>query len=253
MSIVTKTGVVWDVETTGLDAETCDIIEVGAVKFEWDEEECELGLKIIAPRMVAIYGGLRDPGKPIPPEITKITGITEKDVKGKSLSQNVLRSFVEGTDLHVAHNAQFDKAFLTKCPFFAGAEAAPWACTIKHIDWAEKGFKSTSLPYLGCDSGFLNPFPHRAVFDCASTFRLMLPHFQELLQNHTQKLLRLYAWRAPIHTKDALKERRYFWDPLLKVWKKELIESKLESELQFLQGNVYGHANSGHEIEEIAM
>lgn len=253
MSIVTKTGVVWDVETTGLDPETCDIIEIGAVKFEWEEEETATGLRIGPPSIISVYGGLRDPGKPIPPEITKLTGITDKDVKGKNLSQNVLRSYVEGTDLHVAHNAFFDKGFLLKAPFFAGAEGVRWACTIKHIDWMEKGFKSTSLAYLGCDNGFLNPFPHRAVFDCASTFRLMAPHFGELLQNHTQRLMRIYAWRSPFHTKDTLRERKYFWDPDLKVWKKECIESKVADEVLFLQQMVYGHANSGHEIEEIAM
>lgn len=253
MTARVKTGVIWDVETTGLEPENCDIIEVGAVKFEWDEEETATGLQISEPRMVAIYGGLRDPGKPIPPEITKITGITDRDVKGKSLSQNVLRSFVEGTNLHVAHNAQFDKAFLTKCPFFFGAENTPWACTIKHIDWPEKGFKSTSLPYLGADLGFLNPFPHRAVFDCAATFRVMLPYFQELLHNHTQKLLRIYAWDSPFSTKDLLRERKYHWDSERKVWKKECIESKLPAEIEFLATSVYGRPINGHQVEEIAM
>lgn len=252
MSITVKTGVVWDVETTGLDPETCDIIEVGAVKFEWEEEETAIGLQIRAPRMVAVYGGLRDPGKPIPPEITEITGITDADVRGKTLSQNVLRSFAESAHINIAHNASFDKAFLTKTPVFSGIETR-WACTIKHIDWAEKGFKNTSLPYLGCDHGFLNPFSHRAVFDCAATFRLMAPYFQELLANHRLKLVRIYAWRSPFETKDMLRERKYYWDAAMKVWIKECIESKLPGEIEFLAASIYGHPNNGHQVEEIAI
>lgn len=253
MTVIPKTGVIWDVETTGLDCATCDIIEVGAVKFEWDEEETPEGVIVGTPRIVAVYGGLRDPGKPIPPEITKLTGITDADVKGKSLSQNVLRSFAEGAQIHVAHNAQFDKGFLTKCPFFAGLDAAAWACTIKHIDWADKGFKSTNLNYLGCDHGFVNPFPHRAVFDCATTFRLMQPHFQELLQNHKQKLVKILAWRSPFETKDLLRERKYYWDASMKVWIKECIESKLPGEVEFLAASIYGHPDNGHEVQEIAL
>ena len=46
-----------DVETTGLDASTDRIIEIGIVRFERGEE-------------VEVYGELIDPGCPIPPEVT---------------------------------------------------------------------------------------------------------------------------------------------------------------------------------------
>jgi DNA polymerase-3 subunit epsilon len=241
MHCVTKTGVIWDVETTGLDAAVDVPIEVGAVKFEWTETVDEAGVttEVSTPRIVAMYGGLCDPGREVPSEITALTGITNDEVKGKTLDLQTLHGFARDAWIHVAHNASFDKQFLKRTPFFEGVESPRWACTIKHIDWAAKGFKSTSLVYLGADHGFVNPFAHRALFDCASTFRIMQPHFQELLKTHTQKMFTVHAWNSAFHTKDLLKERKYYWDAGSKVWKKDIIESKVPEETEFLRTTIY--------------
>lgn len=247
-----KSGVIWDVETTGLEPATDVPIEVGAVQFEWTEEEsgngeCQAG----TPRIVAMYGGLCDPGKPIPELIVSLTGITDDDVRGKALDNKVLSDFARSADIHVAHNALFDKQFIQRAAFFEGIENARWACTIKHIDWAAKGFKSTALLYLGAEHGFVNPFAHRAVFDCASTFRLMQPHFTELLKNYRQRLFTICAWNSSFHMKDLLKERKYYWDAASKVWKKDVLESKVAEEMEYLSANVYFNPRNSAEAQEV--
>ena len=59
-----------DLETTGLDQETDDIIEVGAVR-------------LIDGQVVDEYSTLVNPGRPIPEAITLLTGITDDDFRPK--------------------------------------------------------------------------------------------------------------------------------------------------------------------------
>lgn len=69
------------VETTGLDTEADSIIELGLVRAEYSPSE---------DRITAISGALsrfEDPGKPIPKEITQITGITDADVAGHRIDE----------------------------------------------------------------------------------------------------------------------------------------------------------------------
>src|SRR5690606_20568150 len=58
------TFVVLDLETTGGSAAACEITEVGAARYRMGEE-------------LATFQTLVDPGAPIPPFITVLTGITQ--------------------------------------------------------------------------------------------------------------------------------------------------------------------------------
>lgn len=90
-----------DLETTGLAADACGITEIGAVKVK--------GGKVIGE-----FATLVDPGEPIDPRVTRLTGITDEMVADAPQIQAVLPSFLEfasGATL-VAHNAGFDVGFL---------------------------------------------------------------------------------------------------------------------------------------------
>lgn len=99
--LIDTTFVVLDLETTGLRAGFDRITEVGAVKVRGGE----------------VLGELRTfvhPGRPIPPAVTAITGITDAMVAGAPTMAEVLDhllGFLAGGVL-VAHNAAFDLAFL---------------------------------------------------------------------------------------------------------------------------------------------
>jgi DNA polymerase-3 subunit epsilon/ATP-dependent DNA helicase DinG len=98
---VPRTFIALDLETTGLDKDRDAIIEVGAVKFRDD-----------AP--VDRYSTLINPGRPIPYEITQLTGITDRDLVGKPRFDQVaaaLMRFVGGAPV-VGHNVGFDLGFL---------------------------------------------------------------------------------------------------------------------------------------------
>lgn len=93
--------VAFDLETTGTVAGVDRIVEIGAVRF------C-MG------KVTAVFSTLVDPEMPIPPEASRINGISNDMVAGKPKIAQLLPSFSEfcGSDIMVAHNAPFDTQFL---------------------------------------------------------------------------------------------------------------------------------------------
>ncbi|WP_298622583.1 exonuclease domain-containing protein, partial [uncultured Legionella sp.] len=66
-----------DLETMGLNPSQHEIIELGMLSFSFSAD----GIHSV----VAQYNELNNPGKPIPAEVTKVTGITDADVQGKAI------------------------------------------------------------------------------------------------------------------------------------------------------------------------
>ena len=96
-----RTYVALDLETTGLSPDKDAIIEVGAVKFRDGE-------------IVEEFTTLVNPGRPIPPEITMLTGITDRDVLAAPPFERIeapLLRFV-GQSSVVGHNVSFDLGFM---------------------------------------------------------------------------------------------------------------------------------------------
>jgi DNA polymerase-3 subunit epsilon len=95
------TFVVVDLETTGGSSGADNITEIGAVKVRAGE-------------VLGEFGTLVDPGKPIPPQIVSLTGITQAMVSSAPKIERVLPAFLEfaAGSVLVAHNAPFDIGFL---------------------------------------------------------------------------------------------------------------------------------------------
>jgi DNA polymerase-3 subunit epsilon len=95
-----------DLETTGLSTRRDRILEIGLVVQR-------------AGRALERFEALVDPGGPIPPEITALTGIRDCDVVGASDERTALAAFAQvlerhGVEVLVAHNARFDRGFLAR-------------------------------------------------------------------------------------------------------------------------------------------
>lgn len=67
-----------DTETTGTDPQLDEIIDIAVIIVEADE----LGQIV---RIDRIGQALRDPGMPIPAVISRLTGITDDDVRGQTI------------------------------------------------------------------------------------------------------------------------------------------------------------------------
>jgi DNA polymerase-3 subunit epsilon len=231
-------GVLVDTETTGLDLEADQIIELAVLSFEFDPESGQVF------RILGAYDGLEDPGRPIPPEATAVHGITDAMVAGKRVDDARVQELVEGADIVIAHNAEFDRPFLERrLPLF---ETLPWACSYRQIDWTAEGIGSAKLEYVAYVSGFFFD-AHRAEMDCRATLEILqtpLPMSAEsplklLYSRLNQKDWRVYALGSPFDSKDLLKERSYRWDAQRKVWHRTMDEAATREEISWLKANVY--------------
>jgi DNA polymerase III subunit epsilon len=223
-------GVIIDVETTGINPETDRIIEVGVLQFMLNEGE--------EPIITTMYSGLEDPGFPLTQEIKTITGITDAALKGQVINWPYVAELIRDSEIAIAHNASFDRGFLMK-----RAELAPldihWACSLRHIAWDKKRIQTRALNYLAAEHGFVNPFAHRALFDCATTFRIISPYLEELIFRSYKREIEILALHAPFEQKDKLKQRQYRWNDKARVWCKVVLESELDEERTFLATEVY--------------
>jgi DNA polymerase-3 subunit epsilon len=105
------TFVVVDLETTGGSPASCEITEIGAVKVRGGERLGE-------------FQTLVNPGVPIPPFISVLTGISDSMVAGAPRLGAALPAFLEfaGDAVLVAHNAPFDIGFLKAACAASGRE-----------------------------------------------------------------------------------------------------------------------------------
>jgi DNA polymerase III subunit epsilon len=88
-----------DTETTGINPVTDKIIELGIVMVEYCPDTGQVY------RVLETYDELEDPGMPIPPDSTKVHGITDDMVSGKKIIDSEVESLMEGVSLVIAHNA----------------------------------------------------------------------------------------------------------------------------------------------------
>ena len=93
--------VAFDIETTGLNAQDDRMTEIGAVIFAGGEIKKEFNTFV-------------NPHRPIPPNITELTGIRDSDVAEAPDEDEALRRFMEfaGERPLIAHNAHFDVGFM---------------------------------------------------------------------------------------------------------------------------------------------
>ena len=142
-----ETGLIVDVETTGLDPHSDKIIEIAFVKFAILSETLEL-------KILSTYSGLEDPECEVSPEITKITGLDNAILANQKIDWTLVRKVMEESSIIVAHNADFDRSFIERRPELSDLKGRHWACSVKHIRWHQHGFKSRALNYLAADHGF---------------------------------------------------------------------------------------------------
>jgi DNA polymerase-3 subunit epsilon len=228
-----------DTETTGLDAHREQIIELALLRVQVD---ISTGLPV---GDVQVYDGFEDPGRPIPPAITQLTGITDAQVRGQKLNEAEVARLLTGADVVIAHNAGFDRPFV-EARFPAFAEVA-WACSWADLDWKNAGQSSAKLEHLTASLGWFYD-AHRAETDCHALLTILTQahplqagtHLSALLAAAKQTHHKLYATGAPFESKDVLKARGYRWDVQQRVWQQTLrSDAELEAELVWLADAVY--------------
>ena len=99
-----KSFVCLDFETTGLSGSKDNVTEIGAVK-------------VLDGEVVQRFSTLVNPGRPIPPRVVALTGITNQDLRERGipkprLCRDVAELIAGERTLLLAYNAHFDLSFL---------------------------------------------------------------------------------------------------------------------------------------------
>jgi DNA polymerase-3 subunit epsilon len=177
--------IVVDTETTGGKAGYHRIIEIGAVHYRDG---------IIYNR----FSTLVNPGRPIPPWITLLTGIDDEMVKNAPPFSEVARPFKDilNRGVFTAHNAPFDYGFV-QAEFHRMGEVyeSPVVCTLKLARHLFPDIPSRSLGRL-CDHLLIDVHDrHRAFGDAEATvyvFKSLLHQLKNQYGIHTWRQMQLY-------------------------------------------------------------
>ena len=165
--------VIFDTETTGLEPASAELTEIG-------------GFKVVKNDISSIYSSLIKTEKPIPPEITKLTGIDDALVKDFPPAKEVLEKFLEfiGDSILIAHNADFDMSFLRhNVKKFLNKEINnDVVCTVKLSRFLLPTLTNHKLHTVGQHFGLKVENRHRAIGDVELTFQIwkkFIPLLQE--------------------------------------------------------------------------
>ncbi len=177
--------VVIDTETTGVSLKKDELTQIAAARLEKGE-------------ITSWYVTFVNPGKPIPGEIAHLTNIHDEDVADAPTPEEALLGLVEfaGDAKMVAHNAEFDRNFITKHPAGFPLTQNTWIDTLELARIGLPRMKAHRL--IDLVKAFDAPLStHRADEDVAATcalYRILLAAIDSI----PKSLLREISLLAPV-------------------------------------------------------
>lgn len=207
-----RTAIVLDTETTGLNHLEDKVIQLSMLKVLYDEH----GIVEITEEF---FDQFQDPGHPLDPKITQLTGITDAQVSGQKIDIEAAKKFVEGADLIIAHNAAFDRKMVEHNLPEIGFATMNWACSIKDVDWENRHAGSPKLELLVHSQGYVYP-AHNAYADCKATafmltcqFDLDTETFTDILDTLKRRKVMVMATGLQFGRQEPLKAAGWKWSP----------------------------------------
>lgn len=229
-----------DLETTGLDFEADRITELAYVIKDTEYE-----------KPIRVFSELLyDPSYPkLSPEITKLTGIPQSYLelygivpfKAFAKLERDLAGY--NVDFMVAHNGvNFDRPFLLKkieqekseTMTFTKLNIIRWVDTQHDIEYPES-MTSKRLTHLASEYGFLNPFPHSALFDVYTMLRILGNHDINTVMERSLVPWVVIQAHTSYEDRELAKKRRFRWESLgdksyPKMWVKRVKSTDVEKE-----------------------
>ena len=216
----------FDTETSGLDPRRHRVIEYGWAL--WDTDTCSV---------LSAGGVMVRPanGEHLPAEITRVTGITDAMLQEfgiepvDALEWLAMFYSEHAVDRIVAQNAPFDRSFLAA--ELDRLVAFPQGQVLRDAKWIDTHFdlpprahvtQGGTLTLVAAQHGFLNPFPHRAMFDAATCVRLLHGYdIAEVLARADSPEVLVHAV-CPFDARMEAKDLRFWWCGDTKRWLKKI-------------------------------
>ncbi|MBD0370564.1 MAG: hypothetical protein ICV60_07010 [Pyrinomonadaceae bacterium] len=167
-----------DLETTGAKTPPGRIMEIGAYRVERG-------------RVAAEFQTLVNPETPIPPFISRLTGITEEMVRSAPLFADIVTDWLDfaGDAVLVAHNSHFDVRVLNHeiGRIFPGRRMInAHLCTVKLSRSCVPGLMNYQLSTLAEHFSIPHPNRHRAPADALATAELFIRMLERLNEHGVQ-------------------------------------------------------------------
>lgn len=156
--------VIVDIETTGLDPDCCEIIELGALKVDYGKVTDE-------------YASLIKPSEPIDSFISKLTGITNEMLSDAPRIETALPEFMNfvGDETVIGHNVNFDINFIyDKSELILNKPFRnDFVDTMRLARHSLPGLPNHKLSTLAEHFCISSTTSHRALDDCITTFQIV--------------------------------------------------------------------------------
>ena len=213
-----------DTETTGLNHETDQCIEIGAILFHVNSRAVLAQQSFLLP----VTSNSAQAINRIPAEVTRLNQPWQEGLL-------YFKGLVGAADVLVAHNAAFDRKWFGKKPL-PDLSIKPWICTMDDIKWpsdrqlrARPSVRDLALAYeVPVWSA------HRALADCiyiAEVFRRC--DDLEILIRHGLEPRRLMRAQISYENRNLAKEAGFTWnDPVPGAWAKR-VSQREEMSLPF--------------------
>lgn len=231
-----------DLETTGLLQDDPRIVKIGLVLKEWGKSNA------LMERDFTLYA--EDYPEEMPEGAFKVNKILMSECQEFGRNPSIMfDELARICDYHavnyiVAHNGnRFDRIVLEKewkrYEPQRRFPAIPWLDTMKDIRFPESIKKYGGLTTLAAYHNFLNPFPHNALSDVHTMFKILENYpIEEVITRSKSETITIRAG-VDIRTKDLAKNRGYFWDKDSQRWLKEIKECDFEEESKNLPFHVW--------------
>lgn len=236
-----------DIETTGFDHKNDHVTEIAwVIKDHGDDKPLVMKSYFVLPPPE-----LWDSAEYIKPTITQLTKIEMRHVMaGRPLGEVLVELAL---DMHSnacvtvsAHNGEgFDKPFLSAKVDQLGNsfpvtvretlfDKTLWLDTSVDVVYPEF-CRQTNLLYLCAYHGFLNPFPHAALFDVMAMLKVLDNYPIDPVADRARSPWCFVQADVGYENRHLAKERRYYWETFgtktfPKTWVKRIKEVDLEKE-----------------------